>query len=272
MNYKLAIYIKTFERDISRVGKLMDSIQRFNRDNIPVFISCSQIDRVRLEKELSEIEEWNYIPDEEIFEPTYRWSGWEHQMLVKMEAHKVIPADNILILDSDSFFIKDFYVDDFIAYDNIPYTIIHENKQVAEYETFLKNGKYSETGYAKAVRAYRDLFGFKSNRIYDYGPNPHLWNIGVMKSFYENYLQYNDLSLEEFCSKVKQQYNIHFRETLTYGEYLMGTKAMPIIPSGPLFKVYHWKELYDFELKNNMVEYDKIKDNYLGVVLQSNWL
>lgn len=272
MKSKIAFYIKTFERDISRVEKLVDSIEKYNNDGIPLYISCPEKDKELLRKKLTTYNNWTYISDEEIFQPKYGWGGWEHQMLVKMEAHKIIPADNILILDSDSFFIKDFYIDDFIAYDNIPYTIIHENKQVAEYETFLKNGNYNETGYAKAVRAYRDIFGFKSNRIYDYGPNPHLWNVGVMKSFYENYLLYNDLHIEDFCLMVKDQYNIHFRETLTYGEYLMAAKSIPIIPSGPLFKVYHWKELYDFELKNNMVEQEKIKDNYLGVVLQSNWL
>ena len=40
MNYKLAIYCKTYHRDFERVSKLLKSINKFNRDNIPVFVSC----------------------------------------------------------------------------------------------------------------------------------------------------------------------------------------------------------------------------------------
>lgn len=271
MNYNLVIYCKTYRNDISRVAKLFDSIERFNKDNIPVYISCPSADKEMLQRTIGETG-YTFITDEEIFKPSVTVAGWENQMLVKLNAFNKIPSENILIIDSDAFFITDFYEGDFIAYDDVPYTIIHENIQVAEYETFLKNGDYNNTGYAKAVRAYRELFGGKSNRIYDYGPNPHLWNRKVLEHFKENYLQKYGMTMESFCLAMKEQYGIHFRETLTYGEYLLTTKVIDIIPCGPLFKVYHWKEMYDFELKNNMVHMDKIKQNYLGVVLQSNWL
>jgi hypothetical protein len=271
MKYNLALYCKTYKNDIHRLAKLIGSLEDHNKDNIPVFISCPRSDMGFLEKELLDFEA-TLIADEDIFKPTVELAGWENQMLVKLNAFNRIPAENMLILDSDVFFIDDFYESDFIAYDDVPYTIIHENIQVAEYETFLKNGDYKKTGYAKAVKAYRDLFGGKSNRIYDYGPNPHLWNRKVLEHFKENYLQKYGMTMEQFCLAMKQQYDIHFRETLTYGEYLLATKVIDIVPCGPLFKCYHWKEMYDFELKNGMVEMDKIKQNYLGVVLQSNWL
>ena len=272
MSYnKLALYCKTFRRDITRFEKLFDSIKEHNKDNIPLYVSAPSSDEKLLQQAVG-TEGYTFIADEDIFESTVLRDGWETQMLVKLNAFDKVPALNMLILDSDCFFIRDFYESDFIAYDNIPYTIIHENIQVAEYETFLKGNEYSKTGYAKAVKAYRDLFGGKSNRLYDYGPNPHLWNRKVLGHFKSKYLDHYGLTMEQFCDSMRRQYNIHFRETLTYGEYLLATKVIDIVPCGPLFKCYHWKEMYDFELKNDMVHMDKIKQNYLGVVLQSNWL
>lgn len=270
MTYKLALYCKTHPADFIRAKRLLGSIQKFNRDSIPFFISCEG----RFYDNLISIlgtDGYTFVADEEFFEPTVEMTGWEHQMYVKLNFFKAVDTHNVLILDSDAFFIKDFFEKDFIAYDNIPYTIIHENKQVAEYETFLKGGKYLESGYTKAVKAYRNVFGGKSEKIYDYGPNPHLWSRKVLEHFTENYLDRNKLRLEHFCLGMKQQFGIHFRETLTYGEYLLAAKPIDIIPCGPFFKVYHWKELYDFEQKNGWVDEEKIKDNYLGIILQSNW-
>ena len=270
MNYKLAIYIKTYFDDFDRVKRLWESIKKHNVDDIPVFISTDRMSQRALAAKLG-TKGYSRLTDEDYFTPTVPLTGWEQQMYVKLNAFKAVPADNILILDSDGVFIDDFKIDDFIAYDNIPYTIIHENKQMSEYETFLKGGDYSKTGYAKAVRAYRDIFGGKSNKLYDYGPNPHLWNRKVIESFNKDYLEANNLSLEQFCNLMKTQYGIHFRETLTYGEYLLATNIIPIIPCGPFFKVYHWKELYDFENKLEWIDEDKIRKTYKGIIMQSNW-
>mgnify|MGYP000131262212 CR=1 FL=1 len=270
MNCKLALYCKTYKGDFKRVKRLLDSIEQWNEDDIPFFISCPKLEEGMLEDLIGD-EGYTFISDEEIYKIKNQLGGWEDQMLIKLHAFDEIPADNILILDSDAYFIKPFYIKDFIAYDNIPYTIMYENKQMMEYETLLKGGDYNNTGYAKAVRAYRTIFGGKGDKIYDYGPNPHLWNREVIDSFKRTYLQVNNIKMEEFCLAMKSQYGIHFRETLTYGEYLHAVRPIPIIPCGPFFKVYHWKELYDFEVTNQWFDKDKISKNYNGIILQSNW-
>jgi|TARA_R110002153_G_scaffold108032_1_gene248355 hypothetical protein len=270
MNYKLALYCKTYPSDFNRVVRLFESIHRYNKDKIPLYISCGAEFKGLLESKIG-IEGYTHIEDESLYTPTRQMGGWEHQMLVKLNAFKGIPAENLLLLDSDAYFITDFYEQDFIAYGNVPYTIIHENVQVSEYEALLKGGDYSKTGYVKAVEAYRSIFQGKSNRVYDYGPNPHLWSRKVIEHFNTHYLVKNNLTLDEFCFGIKDQFNIHFRETLTYGEYLLATKVIDIVPCGPLFKVYHWKELYDFEMKLDWVKEEEIKKTYLGIIKQSNW-
>jgi hypothetical protein len=78
------------------------------------------------------------------------------------------------------------------------------------------------------------------------------------------------MTFESFYFAMKKAYpNIHPRESLTYGEYLLAAKPIDIIPTGPLFKIYHWPEMVEFEEKIGMFDENKIKQNYLGILYQS---
>lgn len=264
----LALVTKTFANDIRSYKTLFESIQKYNEDSLPVYVIIPRQDKKYLEDTIG-TEGYTLLFDDDVHRFKFPMGGWEQQMIIKLQCYNVIDASNILLLDSDGRFIRPFYEKDFIAYDDIPYTIVHENKQIAEYETALKGGNYNNTGYAKASKAYRELFGHKSNRILDYGPNPHLWSRKVLSHLKSSYLDPNNLGIEEFCLAVKNQYGIHFRETLTYGEYLMATECIPIIPSGPLFKTYHWREMVDFEKGTGLEEESNISLNYLGIIMQS---
>jgi len=266
--YNVALVTKTFSTDIPSYKILFDSINKYNEDKLPIFVVVPSKDKKLLEDTIG-TEGYTLLLDHDIHSFKYPMAGWEQQMIIKLRLHEHISANNLLIIDSDGRFIKPFYEKDFIAYDNIPYTIVHENKQIAEYETALKGGDYNNTGYAKAVRAYRDIFGYKSEKIYDYGPNPHLWSTKVISDLYHNYLNYFGLELEEFCLTIKNKYGIHFRETLTYGEYLMASSSIDIVPSGPLFKTFHWNEMVEFEKGTGLELEENIAKNYLGIIMQS---
>lgn len=271
MNYNLALYCKTYQRDFYRVKKLFESIKTFNKDNIPLFISCPKDQHSTLVNFIG-TDDYTFIADEDIYEVRPPFIGWKSQTPIKLNAYTKIPSENILIIDSDAFFIRDFYEKDFIAYDDVPYTQMYENKYIAEMEKVLKGGNYNENGYSKCMRAYRKVFGGKSNKIYDYGPNPHLWSTKVLKHLKENYLDPNGFTFETFSLAIEQNNKgIHSRETAAYGEYLLASKCIDIIPCGPFFKVYHWQELWEFEKGTGLELKENIKENYLGIIMQSNW-
>jgi len=115
------------------------------------------------------------------------------------------------------------------------------------------------------------FFGEQHNKIWDYGPPPYHWSVDVWKHFEENYLEPNNLTFETFQLAMQQEYNIAMREAVTYGEYLMAAKPIDIYPTAGIFKFYHWKEMYDFEQGNGLGLEENIKENYLGITLQSNW-
>ena len=271
MSYSLAFYCKTYNKDFDRVRRLLQSVEQFNEDNIPLFISTPATEYDML-KDAIGTQNYTYIADEDICQLESPFFGWKSQVPLKLNAYTKIDAKNLLVIDSDAFFIKKFYLTDFIAYDNIPYTQICENKHLAELRQVLKGSSYVESEYSKCAMAYRDVFGGRSNKIYDYGPNPHLWSTDVLRHMVTHYLEPNNLDFQSLSTKIEQlNPGIHSRESTTYGEYLLATKCIDIIPTGPFFKVYHWKEQYDFEKGTGLDLIENIRHNYLGIILQSNW-
>jgi hypothetical protein len=55
-----------------------------------------------------------------------------------------------------------------------------------------------------------------------------------------------------------------------YGEYLLFSKVIPVMPVDPLFKIYHYAEQF-FEAQMMGESEFSLSKKYLGVVIQSNW-
>lgn len=268
---KIAIYTKTYHIDFPRVKILKESIDKHNVDNIPYYISCPSAEKQLLVDTIG-VEGYTFISDEDINPPNPRLTGWMQQTPIKLRAYEQIKYPNLLLVDSDAFFIRDFYESDFIAYDDIPYSIIHENKHHWEYDKMLEGREFlnPDREYVKSQLAHRKIFGGKHKRIYDYGPNPHLFSSKVLDHFKMNVLEPNGLNFETFYFYMKQLYpNLHPRESFIYSEYLHTHKPIDIIPIGPLFKVYHGLKALDFDKKIGVFNIENLKSNYLGILTQS---
>ena len=268
--HNVILYCKSYAGDVQRVKKLKTSIEKYNRDNIPFYISCPKQDKQLFEDTLGK-ENYTLLLDEDIVtlnHPEYS-DGWRSQQIVKSSIHKLKITKNYLCLDSDAYFITDFYESDFIAKDDIPYTIIHENKEVSQYKKLFFNSNFSKGAYKETLDVYRKIFGSEYKKLYDYGPNPYIWSCKVWEHLEESYLKPNNFTFESFSRSTEYQFNIQMREAIVYGEYLLNTQLFEIIPSGPLFKVYHWKEMVDFEQKVGLFDEEKLKESYLGIIYQS---
>lgn len=271
MSYKLTLYCKTFNRDFVRAKRLLASVTEHNIDDIPFFVSCPLDQKKELEDTLG-TEGYTYIADEEIFQLKYITDGWRGQQVIKSNFWKAVETENYICIDSDQYFIKDFFEDDFFHPSGTLYSVIHENKEVQQYEKLLLGKNYRQNGYVKAVKAYRETFSIPNHsKIYDFGPPPYHWCTAVWKDFERRVLDPNELTFETFQLQFEQHYKIPFREAVTYGEYLMGARPIDIFPIAGIFKFYHWKEMYDFEQETGLGLEENVKENYLGITLQSNW-
>ena len=122
--------------------------------------------------------------------------------------------------------------------------------------------------YYSAIKKIREFIPNESNKYWDYGTGPYIWSSKVWKHFHDNYLVPNNLTFTQLALILNQTNCMS--ESGIYGEYLVHSGVIPVMPISPLIKCYHWKEQKEFDNKYKISE-DDIKLNYLGYALQSNW-
>ena len=265
----LVLYCCTYSKDLNRVRRLLTSVAKFNVDQIPVYISVPQKDLELFKKELSNFT-FTLINEEDILnknplidqQKLYTQRGWIQQQVIKSEFWRLDLSENYLVLDSDCIFIKPFTIEDFIAKDHIPYSIVHEGRDVLQ-ATERFGPTYARQGFLKDRQPIKDKMGRAGPVIYDFGYAPFLWSKKVWQSLETNYLiphQTNFLDLILECDS----------EFTWYGESLINYQAIPIYPREQLFKHYHYEHQYWQDRSLGYSE-DILKKDYLGIVYQSNW-
>ena len=255
--HKIVLYCKSFNRDFERVKVLLESIKKYNIDNIPFYISVPKNDYTLF----SQLEGANVVLDEDIFSLS---DNWVAQQIVKSNFWKLEIAENYVCLDSDSYFIRPFKVSDFMFDENTPYTVIHEQKELFSWSvTKTKElGFDPKEGFINDRQKIMDLFERKG-RHYDFGPSPIIWSSKVWKSLEEQYMTPNGLTFPDLIEYSPSEFS-------WYGEALLAFKAIEIYPVEPLFKVFHYPQQY-IEYKQQNVTEEMIAQNYMGIIMQSNF-
>lgn len=252
----IVLYCKSYYKDVERVKTLLSSIEQYNVDNIPFYISVPSKD-ISLFKQILGTQNYTLIEDE-LIDST---SGWIGQQIIKAQFWKLNLAKNYLCLDSDSIFIKPFFKSDFLFTEDIPYTVCHEQKELFEWsQKVLPFNPYESFKHDR--EKVMSLFDRKG-RYYDFGPSPVIWNSKVWEELETNYIKPNNLNFSSLIAYSPSEFS-------WYGEYLLYSKLFPIYPTQPLFKVFHYKEQY-IESKNKGYTLEDLSQNYLGIILQSNW-
>jgi hypothetical protein len=252
----IVIYCKSYYKDVTRVKILLDSIKQYNQDNIPFYISVPSKD-ISVFKATLGTEGYELIEDESIDSS----SGWIGQQVVKAQFWKLGLTKNYLCLDSDSTFIRTFTKADFLVDTDTPYTVCHEQKELFEWSQKVLPFNPQES-FKKDRQKVMNLFN-RQGRYYDFGPSPVIWSSKVWEGLEENYIRPNNLTFSDLIQHSPSEFS-------WYGEYLLYSKLFPIYPTQPLFKVFHYKEQY-IEAKNKGYSLENLSQNYLGIILQSNW-
>jgi len=264
---KIVLYCKSFSGDIQRCKILFDSIQKYNKDKIPLYISVPKED-VQLFKNTLGTSGYELITDEAVLGENLEQS-WKTQQIFKMVFWKAIPTENYVVIDSDSYFIRDFYLKDFLVNyktpldDAVPYTVMHEQKDLfqwtAKYQEVL--GWDPQISFAECRTPIQELFDRKG-RLYDFGPVPVVWSSKVWKSLEEEYIKPNNLTFEGLINTISSEFT-------WYGEWLLIKKPIELWPIEPIFKVFHYKLEYE-QLKFQGYTEAHWAKNYLGLVMQSS--
>lgn len=265
---KIPVYCKSYHRDVLRVRRLLESLGKYNQDNLPVFVSMPAADRQLFVNTIGR-ESCHLLDDEEIISanPAYRdgrifkVSPGLTQQVIKSEFWRLQTCSAYLCIDSDSRFIRPFNQGELLAPDGVPYTTLHQCKDFLQLAGNMGKHKVVEN-FIKDSAAGRALFG-RVGPEYDFGPTPVVWASKVWQDLDSLYLQPKGWSLLDAIE--------HYPAELRwYGEALLAYGSIPLHPREPLFRVYHTDWQY-YALRRQGESEEKLRDLYLGVVSQSNW-
>ena len=183
------------------------------------------------------------------------------QQVVKSEFWRLDIAENFLIIDSDSYFIKDFTVSDFMFNEDTPYTIMNEGRHQLDWAARAGNNRFIRNYHELREKAL-GLFG-RVGPHFDFAPTPMICSSKVWRAMFEKVAKPVG---ESFYDQI-----VRFPcETQWYGEFLLNDQTISIIPREPLFKVWAFEDQWKEGV--SLGETDEVLSrNYLGVIDQSYW-
>lgn len=264
----VALYCKSYHGDVMRARRLALSVQKFNEDGIPFYMSVPEADMALFREHLAGLD-IVFIRDEDIIaaNPEHRLEhirsmpGNLSQQIVKSEFWRLGLSENYVCLDSDNEFIRNFYKSDFLAPDGNPYTVITEGKEFLEFSARYHLPKVP-VNFRKDSLQVQELFG-RTGRVYSFGIPPLVWSNKVWISLEQGMLKPRGQSFADLIVQFPHELRL-------YGEALLKYRAIPLWPCEDLFKDYLYQSQYFYDRKRG-ITIDILSRNYLGIVRQSNW-
>ena len=265
---KIVLYCKSYRQDVLRVRKLAESVAQFNRDALGFYVSAPPADQALFTEKLAGVPH-TLLDDDDILRANPRLDaarinampGYRSQQVVKSEFWRLGLSENYLCLDSDSYFIRDFTLRDFIAASGDPYTVMHEGKEFLAYLASIGKQKYVDHA-AEEQRRFGEQFPGVDTR-YRFGPTPVVWSAKVWAALDERKLKPAGDTFADAIERFPSE--LHW-----YGGSLLAFQPIAILPREPLFKLYGYAEEYWRAQALGETE-ETLKEKVLGVTRQSAW-
>jgi hypothetical protein len=250
----MAMMCKKYLGDLPALKILKESVDRHNIDMIPFYIVCPSCDLELIKSQIitgAEPYKIALLPEEPILEGQTLGSGWLDQQIIKLKFYKTGLCDFYLVLDSDSYFIRDFYVSDFMHDDQTPYIVCHEQKAMK----MLVNGVFGDKSSAMddKERFIKHFFG-RRGRDYAFLTTPVMFSADVCRALD---LELGAMNCIRLCSC----------ECAWHGEYLLKSGAK-FKQTELFFEAIDYPEKYRWYKKMGITE-KNIAGKYLGIVMQS---
>lgn len=259
----VAIFVKSHRPDLTLVHRLLNSISKHNRDRISVFISVPINDVVAFQELSRYFTDVSVLADEHFGIPKVDrkiWGfapGYITQQLVKLSVQRLSEAWNYVILDSDTYFIRDFATEDFTAPDGIGLTVLSDSKDMI-----------ADPAYAPFAESRAMKIGLIADRL----------DVPVFSqaTCHNNTVFQNSVlhDLHDWCFSeglsLLDLMTIAPVEFTWYNFFLAKHCPERLVRIEPFIKVMHTRSEYR-RLVAAGFSHESLRRSYLGVCLNSGW-
>lgn len=263
MKLKFIMFCKTYTADLKRFELLVASFHKHNKDNILLYVSVGEREFPTFEKFSSK--NIKIISDESYAKHYFAEDiyhnlppGYINQEICKLSFWEIDLTHNYLCLDADCIFIRDFYVTDFMADENTPYTVLVMDKDLSiekHYHEFWNRRQ-------SFIQKIYDQIGLDDKRLRTCH-GMQVLNSKVLKSLKEDFMQKNNLTYVDLIKIAPYEftwYNVWFQKCNLVKEYAVE----------PFFKTFHMRIEYNLS-RLKLLKEDDLARAYVGMVLNSNW-
>jgi hypothetical protein len=257
------ILLKSYDKDFDLAERLIESFNRFNPEQLQMFIVVPESDveqfRVFESETISVLSEsllGQYLVDHEVagIRP-----GYINQEIVKISFWELGLTENYFCVDSDAVFIRPLSVHDFMFDESTPYTVLVEDNDLkSEPQYFEQHWK----GREFKLRKVQELIGLNDRRILTCHGH-QIFSAKVLRTLKGEFLGSRDWSYSEMLNEAPYEFT-------WYNMWLQKSQAIPIALREPLMKVFHSEEQH---LENTLrgLTADDLARGYIGVVVNSNF-
>ena len=179
-------------------------------------------------------------------------NGWLDQQVVKLRFYKLKVCDFYLVLDSDSYFIRDFYISDFMYDNHTPYIVCHEGKSGT-----LLNTKFGNTQAMYDKEEFIRKFFDRRGKHYRFLTSPFMFSSHVCRELDKQYGA-------DWCIKLCSC------EAAWHGEMLL-SMGLPYKPTELFFECMVYQGKLDLWRKLKISTKD-ISNQYIGIGMQDKLL
>ncbi|MBI9102586.1 MAG: hypothetical protein JEY99_09235 [Spirochaetales bacterium] len=257
------LFCKTYAGDFDRARFLVESIDKHNMDNIPLYFSVPAAD-LDLFRNGIKSDNLILVTDEEISENLYRSNtekfskGYLNQQIIKLTFWKLGVCNHYFALDSDSYFIRDFYLNDFLFDEETPYVNLFQWE-----DHFLDTDFIQWVGiYKNNINTINAHIGLETSKCMTC-PGFTTLSVKVLESFENEFLIKKGWDYQKLMDVCPFEFS-------WYNQWLIKCGLQRIMPVTGFFKVFHYKKLYK-ESRKKLVKEADIASMFLGIIMQSNW-
>lgn len=264
MKYKFVFYCKSYRNDFDRLNILIKTFEKYNHDNIKLFISIPETDipyfKINLSNNIYLIADESfaseYLTDEDYLD---KKSGYLNQEICKLVFFKSNFSENYFCLDSDSQFIRPFFYSDFMYDDDTPYTVLVQDKDLSIEKDYHNKFWVSRL---LSIKSIYNHVGLNDNR-YRTCHGHQTFNSKVLNSLETDFMIPSGYS---FLDLIK----LEPYEFTWYNAWFQKCKVIQEIAVEPIFKTLHTRRDYFFS-KFQLLELSDFAYAYVGIVLNSKW-
>lgn len=257
------ILVKSYAYDFEYAKRLLISINRHNVEKIPVYLVVPTSD-VELFREFED--SGVFVLAESLFDAHLTTvdiaglsAGYLNQEVIKLCFWELGLLDNYLCMDSDAEFIRDFFVSDFMADQDTPYTFLTEDSELR-----VEPGYFAEhwAGREVLLRRIYECVGVEDDRILTVHGHA-VFSSAVLLSFRDKFLLPRGW---DYLDALQ----VSPYEPTWYNAWLMKDHTIPIIMREPIIKTFHnGTQQLDYLLRG--VTESDVARGYAAVVVNSNY-